>query len=51
MPQRGIVGSITIRNLGEFLKARLRMQVSVHSRFLADEARDVLLGSRASWAH
>jgi plasmid stability protein len=34
--------SITIRNLDEPLKARLRVQAAVHGRSMEDEARDIL---------
>jgi antitoxin FitA len=34
--------SITIRNLDEPLKARLRMQAVTHGRSMEDEARDIL---------
>jgi plasmid stability protein len=36
------VGSITIRNLDDALKARLRVQAAVHGRSMEDEARDIL---------
>jgi plasmid stability protein len=36
------VASITIRNLDEALKARLRVQAAVHGRSMEDEARDIL---------
>ena len=34
--------SITIRNLDEALKSRLRVQAAIHSRSMEDEARDIL---------
>jgi antitoxin FitA len=34
--------SITIRNLDEPLKARLRIQAATHGRSMEDEARDIL---------
>jgi plasmid stability protein len=36
------MASITIRNLDEPLKARLRVQAAVHGRSMEDEARDIL---------
>jgi plasmid stability protein len=36
------VASITIRNLDEPLKARLRIQAAIHGRSMEDEARDIL---------
>lgn len=36
------MASITIRNLDESLKARLRIQAAIHSRSMEDEARDLL---------
>jgi plasmid stability protein len=36
------VASITIRNLDEHLKARLRVQAAIHGRSMEDEARDIL---------
>lgn len=36
------MGSITIRNLDEGLKARLRVQAAIHGRSMEDEARDIL---------
>src|ERR1700740_1043959 len=36
------VASMTIRNLDEKLKARLRMQAAKHGRSMEDEARDIL---------
>jgi antitoxin FitA len=36
------VASITIRNLDEPLKARLRIQAAMHGRSMEDEARDIL---------
>ena len=35
-------GSITIRNLDDALKSRLRVQAAVHGRSMEDEARDIL---------
>ncbi len=36
------MASITIRNLDEGLKSRLRVQAAVHGRSMEDEARDIL---------
>ena|SRR5258708_2744596 len=36
------VSSITIRNLDESLKSRLRIQAAAHGRSMEDEARDIL---------
>ena len=36
------MASITIRNLDEPLKARLRIQAAFHGRSMEDEARDIL---------
>ncbi len=36
------MASITIRNLDEPLKARLRVQAAIHGRSMEDEARDIL---------
>lgn len=36
------MASITIRNLDEGLKARLRVKAAVHGRSMEDEARDIL---------
>jgi len=36
------MASITIRNLEEPLKARLRIRAAVHGRSMEDEARDIL---------
>ena len=36
------MASITIRNLDEPLKARLRVQAATHGRSMEDEARDIL---------
>jgi plasmid stability protein len=36
------MGSITIRNLEDSLKSRLRVQAAVHGRSMEDEARDIL---------
>ena len=36
------MASITIRNLDEGLKARLRVQAAFHGRSMEDEARDIL---------
>jgi plasmid stability protein len=36
------VASITIRNLDEALKARLRVRAAIHDRSMEDEARDIL---------
>ena len=39
------VASITIRNLDDSLKSRLRVQAAVHGRSMEDEARDILRSS------
>jgi len=39
------VTSITIRNLDDSLKSRLRIQAAVHGRSMEDEARDILRSS------
>ena len=36
------MASITIRNLEEPLKVRLRLRAAAHGRSMADEARDIL---------
>ncbi len=36
------VASITIRNLDDTLKSRLRIQAATHGRSMEDEARDIL---------
>jgi plasmid stability protein len=36
------MASITIRNLDDDLKSRLRIQAAVHGRSMEDEARDIL---------
>ena len=36
------MASITIRNLEEALKARLRIRAATHGRSMEDEARDIL---------
>ena len=36
------MASITIRNLDETLKSRLRIQAATHGRSMEDEARDIL---------
>jgi plasmid stability protein len=41
----GTVASITIRNLDDALKSRLRIQAAVHGRSMEDEARDILRSS------
>ena len=38
----GAVASITIRNLDEALKSRLRVRAAIHNRSMEDEARDIL---------
>jgi plasmid stability protein len=40
--ERGAVASITIRNLDEALKSRLRVRAATHNRSMEDEARDIL---------
>jgi plasmid stability protein len=39
------VASITIRNLEDSLKSRLRIRAAVHGRSMEDEARDILRSS------
>ena len=39
------MASITIRNLDDELKGRLRVQAAVHGRSMEDEARDILRSS------
>ena len=39
---RWVLASITIRNLDEKLKARLRVRAAKHGRSMEDEARDIL---------
>lgn len=39
---RCALASMTIRNLDEKLKARLRVQAAKHSRSMEEEARDIL---------
>ncbi len=39
------MASITIRNLDDSLKSRLRIQAAVHGRSMEDEARDILRSS------
>ena len=36
------MASITIRNLDDALKSKLRVQAAVHGRSMEDEARDIL---------
>ncbi len=36
------MASITIRNLEDSIKSRLRVQAAVHGRSMEDEARDIL---------
>ena len=36
------MGAITIRNVDEVLKKRLRMQAALHGRSMEEEARDIL---------
>ncbi len=36
------MASITVRNLDDALKSRLRIQAAVHGRSMEDEARDIL---------
>lgn len=36
------MATITIRNLNDSLKSRLRIQAAVHGRSMEDEARDIL---------
>jgi plasmid stability protein len=42
------VASITIRNLDEALKNRLRVQAAKHSRSMEEEAREILRASLAA---
>jgi plasmid stability protein len=44
------VASMTIRNIDEKLKARLRVQAARHGRSMEDEARDILRTALASGA-
>jgi plasmid stability protein len=37
-----VMASITIRNLDDSLKSRLRIRAAVHGRSMEDEARDIL---------
>jgi plasmid stability protein len=39
------MASITIRNLDDALKSRLRIQAAVHGRSMEEEARDILRAS------
>jgi plasmid stability protein len=39
------MASITIRNLDDSLKSRLRIQAAIHGRSMEDEARDILRSS------
>jgi plasmid stability protein len=39
------MASITIRNLEERVKARLRIQAATHGRSMEEEARDILRGA------
>jgi plasmid stability protein len=41
------MASITIRNLDDSLKARLRIRAAVHGRSMEEEARDILRSSLA----
>jgi len=36
------MASITIRNIDDALKQRLRLRAATHGRFMEDEARDIL---------
>lgn len=45
------MASITIRNLDENLKARLRVRAAHHGRSMEDEARDILRTALASEHH
>lgn len=45
------MASITIRNLDENLKARLRVRAAHHGRSMEDEARDILRTALASERH
>ncbi len=42
------MASMTIRNLDEKLKARLRVQAAKHGRSMEDEARDILRAALAT---
>lgn len=44
------MASITIRNLDEALKARLRVRAAHHGRSMEDEARDILRSALAQEA-
>ena len=42
------MASITIRNLGDKLKARLRVRAAQHGRSMEEEARDILQSALAA---
>jgi len=42
------VASMTIRNLGDKLKARLRVRAAQHGRSMEEEARDILQSALAA---
>lgn len=42
MTRLAFLASITIRNLDEPLKSRLRIQAAIHGRSMEEEARDIL---------
>jgi plasmid stability protein len=44
------MASMTIRNIDESLKARLRVQAAKHGRSMEDEARDILRTALSSGA-
>jgi plasmid stability protein len=43
-----VMASMTIRNIDETLKARLRVQAAKHGRSMEDEARDILRAALSS---
>ena len=45
------MASITIRNLDDNLKSRLRVRAAHHGRSMQDEARDILRSALASETH
>lgn len=45
------MASMTIRNLDDQLKTRLRMQAAAHGRSMEDEARDILKTALSSEPH
>lgn len=45
------MASITIRNLSDAIKARLRVRAAHHGRSMEDEARDILRNALSSGSH